>query len=100
MEQLLLVGLAGFCASMVDGALGMGFGPTSASILLASGFSPVASAAMVNLAKVATGVSAAVAHWRFRNTDHRLVVKLAVPGALGALIGVTILANVDGDVLK
>jgi uncharacterized membrane protein YfcA len=100
MEQLLLVGLAGFCASMVDGALGMGFGPTSASILLASGFSPVASAAMVNLAKVATGVSAAVAHWRFRNTDHRLVVKLAVPGALGALIGVTILASVDGDVLK
>ena len=100
MEELLLVALAGFCASMVDGALGMGFGPTSSSILLASGFSPAASATTVNLAKVATGFSAAVAHWRFRNTDHRLVLKLAVPGALGAVLGVTILANVDGDVLK
>ena len=100
MEELLLVALAGFCASMVDGALGMGFGPTSSSILLASGFSPAASATTVNLAKVATGFSAAVAHWRFRNTDHRLVLKLAVPGALGAVLGVTVLANVDGDALK
>ena len=100
MEELLLVALAGFCASMVDGALGMGFGPTSSSILLASGFSPAASAATVNLAKVATGLSAAVAHWQFRNTDHRLVLKLALPGALGAIVGVTILASVDGDALK
>jgi uncharacterized membrane protein YfcA len=100
MEELILVALAGFLASFVDGALGMGFGPTSSSILLASGFSPAASAATVNLAKVATGFSAALAHWRFRNTDHRLVLKLAVPGALGAVLGVTILANVDGDTLK
>ncbi len=100
MEELILVALAGFFASLVDGALGMGFGPTSSSILLASGFSPAVSAATVNLAKVATGFSAALAHWRFRNTDHRLVVKLAIPGALGAVVGVTILAHVDGDTLK
>ena len=100
MGELLLVALAGFCASMVDGALGMGFGPTSSSILLASGFSPAVSATTVNLAKVATGLSAAVAHWRFRNTDHRLVLKLAAPGAVGAVVGVTVLASVDGDTMK
>jgi len=100
MGDLIIVALAGFVASMVDGALGMGFGPTSSSILLTQGFSPAATSTIVNLAKVATGLSAAAAHWRFRNIDRRLVLKLAIPGSLGALVGVTILANVDGDKLK
>lgn len=100
MEDLLLVALAGFAASLVDGALGMGFGPTSSSILLGTGLSPASVSTTVNLAKVATGIAAAISHWRFRNIDHKLVLKLAIPGALGALVGVTILSNVDGDVIK
>ena len=40
MSDLLVVGLAGFLASLVDGALGMGFGPTSSTILLSSGHQP------------------------------------------------------------
>ena len=98
--DLLLVALAGFAASFVDGALGMGFGPTSSSILLSQGYSPAIVSTTVNLAKVVTGVVAAVAHWRFENIDHRLVLRLAIPGCVGALIGVTVLANVDADVLK
>jgi uncharacterized membrane protein YfcA len=98
--ELAAVAVAGFVASLVDGALGMGFGPTSSSILLSAGVSPAGVSTTVNLAKVATGLAAAVSHWRFRNIDHRLVLKLAVPGALGALIGVTILANVDGKSLE
>lgn len=100
MDELLLVALAGFVASLVDGALGMGFGPTSSTILLGAGLSPGAASTTVNLAKVATGLAAAVSHWRFENIDHRLVVRLAIPGMLGALGGVTILANVDGDDLR
>ena len=95
-----MVFLAGFAASLVDGALGMGFGPTSSSILLGTGLSPAAISTTVNLAKVATGLTAAVAHWRFDNIDRRLVRQLAVPGCLGALLGVTVLASVDGDRLK
>ncbi len=100
MEDLLLIALAGFFASMVDGALGMGFGPTSASILLSSGLSPAATSATVNLAKVATGLAAGVSHWRFDNIDRRLVLRLAIPGAAGALVGTTILASVDGENLR
>jgi uncharacterized membrane protein YfcA len=100
MEELVVVFVAGFAAAMVDGALGMGFGPTSASILLGSGLSPAAISTTVNLAKVATGVTAAVAHWRFDNIDRRLVLRLAAPGCVGALIGVTVLTTVDGDHLK
>ena len=100
MSDLLLVALAGFIASLVDGALGMGFGPTSSTILLSTGLPPTAVSTTVNLAKVATGLAAAISHWRFQNIDHRLVIRLAVPGMVGALVGVTILANVDGDDLR
>jgi uncharacterized protein len=100
MEELIVVALAGFCAALVDGALGMGFGPTSSSILLGTSLSPASVATTVNLAKVATGVSAAISHWRFRNIDHRLVLQLAIPGALGALVGVTIVSRVDPATLK
>src|SRR5687768_5388761 len=99
-SQLLYVALAGFCASLVDGALGMGFGPTSSTILLSAGLSPATASTVVNLAKVATGLAAAASHWRFQNIDHRLVRKLAGPGALGALVGVTVLSNVDGKQLR
>lgn len=100
MDELLIVFLAGFAASFVDGALGMGFGPTSSSILLGTGLSPAAVSTTVNLAKVATGITAAVAHWRFDNIDLRIVWRLAIPGSVGALAGVTVLANVDGDQIK
>ncbi len=100
MRHLLLFALAGFAASFVDGALGMGFGPTSSSILLGAGLAPSAASATVNLAKVASGVAAGVSHWRFGNIDKRMVLNLALPGCLGALIGVTVLSNVSGATLR
>src|SRR5688572_10542963 len=100
MRDLVLFALAGFAASLVDGALGMGFGPTSSSILLGAGLAPAAVSTSVNLAKVATGIAAGISHWRFRNIDKRLVLNLAVPGCAGALLGVTVLSHVNGAVLK
>ncbi|HVJ19834.1 MAG TPA: sulfite exporter TauE/SafE family protein [Polyangiaceae bacterium] len=100
MRDLLLFALAGFAASFVDGALGMGFGPTSSSILLGSGLAPAAVSACVNISKVATGVAAGVSHWRFKNIDKKLVLNLALPGIAGALLGVTVLSHVNGAVLK
>ena len=100
MSDLLLVGLGGFAASLVDGALGMGFGPTSTSILLSSGLQPAAVSSTVNLVKVATGLAAGISHWRLRNTDLKLVLQLAIPGSIGAFIGVTILSKVDGNALR
>lgn len=100
MGILLLVALAGFGASLVDGALGMGFGPTSSTILLAAGLAPAAVSTTVNLAKVATGAAGGIAHWRFGNVDRGLVLRLAGPGCIGAVVGVTVLANVDGDRIR
>ena len=54
----------------------------------------------MNLAKVATGVVAGVSHWRFKNIDKGLVLSLAIPGVVGALVGVTILSNVNSGIIK
>jgi len=99
-EPLLLFALAGFCASFVDGALGMGFGPTSSSILLGSGLSPTSVSTSVNIVKVATGVAAAISHWRFGNIDRKLVLGLALPGMAGAFVGATVLSSLNGAALK
>ena len=100
MRDLLLFALAGFAASLVDGALGMGFGPTSSSILLMSGLAPSAVSTSVNLAKIVTGLAAGASHWRFRNLDRGLVLSLAVPGCLGAVVGVTVVSSIDGATLR
>lgn len=100
MRDLLLFALAGFAATFVDGALGMGFGPTSSSILLGLGLAPAAASTCVNIAKIVTGVASAIAHWRFRNVDAGLVLALAVPGCAGAVLGGTILSNVDGATIR
>jgi uncharacterized membrane protein YfcA len=100
MSEILLVALAGFAASLVDGALGMGFGPTSATLLLSTGISPAATSTMVNLAKVVTGLAGGISHWQFGNVERRLVLQLALPGVVGAVIGASVLATVDGDRLR
>jgi uncharacterized membrane protein YfcA len=98
--ELAWVAVAGFLASFVDGALGMGFGVTSSTLLLLAGVAPQAASASVNVAKVVTGIAAAISHWRFQNIDKAMVVRLALPGSVGALIGVALLSVVQTSVLK
>jgi uncharacterized membrane protein YfcA len=100
MQSLVLVAIAGFCASFVDGALGMGFGVTSSTLLLGAGLTPQATSATVNLAKVVTGFAAGVSHWRFRNIDRPLALRLGGFGALGAIVGVLLLSTVSAATIK
>lgn len=97
MSEIWLVGVAGFAAALVDGSLGMGFGPTSSTLLLSAGVSPVGAAATVNLAKSITGVFSSAAHWRAGNVDRRLALRLAGPGVLGAVVGAAMVSSVDPD---
>jgi uncharacterized membrane protein YfcA len=92
MTTLVLLALAGFGAQLVDGALGMGYGVTSTTLLLLAGLSPAAASASVHFAKIGTAVASGYAHWRFGNVDWRLVGRLGVPGAIGALLGALLLS--------
>jgi hypothetical protein len=100
MERLLAFALAGVVAQLVDGALGMGYGVTATTALLAGGTSPAVASATVHLAKVGTGLASGFAHWRFGNVSWRLVALLGLPGGVGAFLGATALANLDGDAAR
>ncbi len=95
MGSLLLIALAGFGASFVDGALGMGFGVTSSTLLIAVGLTPALASASVHLAKLGTAAASGAAHYRFGNVDWAGVRRIGIPGAIGAFVGATVLSNIS-----
>jgi uncharacterized membrane protein YfcA len=97
MRTLVLFALVGFGAQLVDGALGMAYGVTSTSLLLLAGTNPAAASASVHLAEVGTTLAAGASHWRFGNVDWRLVLRLGVPGAVGAFLGATVLSALSTE---
>lgn len=97
---LLVVTIAGFVAQLVDGSLGMGYGVTSTSLLLAIGLAPAAASASVHLAEIGTSLASGAAHWRFGNIDRRVLLLLAVPGAGGAFLGAVVLGNLSLEVAR
>lgn len=79
--------LAGFLAQLVDGALGMGYGVTSATILLSAGISPAAISGSIHTAETfAAGVSG-YSHYKFGNVNKKLFKALVIPGVVGAVAG-------------
>jgi uncharacterized protein len=100
MRRLLVFALAGLIGQLVDGALGMAFGVTTSTVLLSNGFSPAVSSASVHLAEIGTTFTSGLSHWRFGNVNWRLVLRIGVPGSLGAFAGATVLSSLTGDWLK
>lgn len=90
----------GLLAQVIDGALGMAYGITSTTFLLASGASPAMASGATHLAEVFTTGVSGVSHLKIGNVNKRLFLSLLIPGVIGALIGTYVLSNVDGAVLK
>lgn len=97
MRRLLLLALVGLGAQLVDGSLGMAYGVTSTTLLLAIGTNPAAASATVHLAEIGTTLVSGVSHWRFGNVDWRVVAKIGIPGAVGAFAGATFLSNLSTE---
>jgi uncharacterized protein len=97
MQTLIVFALVGFGAQLVDGALGMAYGVTSTSLLLIAGVNPATASASVHLAELGTTLAAGASHWRFGNVDRKLVLKLGVPGAIGAFLGATVLSALSTE---
>lgn len=95
MRGLLLIALAGAGAQLVDGSLGMGYGVTSASLLLAIGTAPALASASVNVAQLGTTFVSGASHHRFGNVDWSIVRRLALPGALGSVAGAMFLTSLS-----
>jgi uncharacterized protein len=100
MERLLLFAAVGFVAQLIDGALGMGYGATSSSVLIAAGIAPASAAASVILAQVGTTLVSGFSHWRFGNVEWSIVRTIAIPGGIAGAVGAAVLAQVPADAAK
>lgn len=97
MRSLLVLGFVGLVAQLVDGSLGMAYGVTSSTLLLATGVAPAAASAAVHFSEIGTTLVSGFSHHRLGNVDWRTVGIIAVPGGLGAFAGATFLSSIDGD---
>lgn len=97
MERVIIFALVGLAAQVVDGSLGMAYGVTSSTLLLAAGIAPAAASASVHLAEIGTTAVSGFSHWRFGNVDWGVVARIAVPGAIGAFLGATVLSNLSTE---
>ncbi|MBC7937116.1 MAG: sulfite exporter TauE/SafE family protein [Rhizobacter sp.] len=91
--NFLIMLLAGFMAQLVDGALGMGYGLTSATILLSSGASLPAISGSIHTAEVFASGASGYSHYKFGNVNKKLFKALVIPGVLGAVAGAILLST-------
>lgn len=100
MRKLIVLGFVGLFAQLIDGSLGMAYGVTSSTLLLAAGVAPAAASAAVHFSEIGTSLVSGISHAKFGNVDWRTVGILAVPGFIGAFAGATFLVSIDGDTAK
>ena len=98
-DLLAFVGV-GFLAQLIDGALGMAYGVTATSVLLQLGAPPAVASASTHAAEVFTTGASGFAHWRLGNVDRHLLIRLAVPGVIGGIVGAYLVSSFPGDLIQ
>lgn len=97
MERLFVFAFVGLLAQVIDGSLGMAYGVTASTLLLANGVAPAVASASVHLAEIGTTAASGFSHWRFGNVEWGVVARLAIPGAIGAFLGASVLSNLSTE---
>ena len=100
MRKLLVLGFVGLLAQLIDGSLGMAYGVTSSTLLLAAGIAPAAASAAVHFSEIGTSLVSGFSHHKLGNVDWKTVSILALPGFVGAFAGATFLASLPADTAK
>jgi uncharacterized protein len=79
--------LLGFLAEIVAGSMGMGYGVICTTVLLILNIPGPAISASIHSAETFTSAAGAISHYQYGNINKKLVKMLAIPGAIGAVIG-------------
>lgn len=95
MLETLWYAIAGAIAQLVDGTLGMAFGVTSSTALVFLGATAVSASTAVHLAEIGTTLSSGISHWKAGNVDRITLVRIALPGAIGAFLGASVLTHIS-----
>lgn len=85
--------LVGFLAQLVDGALGMGYGLTSATLLLSFGVNAAAISGSIHTAEMFASGASGYSHYKFGNVNKKLFRALVIPGVIGAILGALLLVK-------
>ncbi|MBE0480959.1 MAG: sulfite exporter TauE/SafE family protein [Dehalococcoidia bacterium] len=91
--------IIGFFAQFTDGALGMGYGVLSASLLISMGILPALASAAVHTAEIGTALVSGLSHLKFGNVRKDWLLLLIIPGSLGGATGAWFLASVPGHTM-
>jgi siroheme synthase-like protein len=95
--EFYLMIIAGFVAQLVDGALGMGYGVTSTTILLSAGINLPAISGSVHTAEMFSSGISGYSHYKFGNVNRKLFRSLLIPGVLGAIAGAYLLSKLGAE---
>lgn len=83
--------LAGFLAQLVDGATSMGYGVTSAIVLMSANVSPAAISGSIHTAEMFASGASGYSHYKFGNVNKKMFKALLIPGVIGAILGAVLL---------
>lgn len=85
--------LAGFLAQLVDGATSMGYGVTSAIVLMSANVPPAAISGSIHTAEMFASGASGYSHYRFGNVNKKMFKALLIPGVVGAVLGALLLVK-------
>ncbi len=99
MEDFLIFTAVGFCAQLIDGALGMAYGLTATTAWLTLDVPPAHASAATHAAEIFTTAASAGSHLKNKNVDWPLFWKLTPAGMAGGVIGAYVLTGINGKAL-
>lgn len=86
---------AGFVFALIDGAIGMSYGVTTASFSLAMGLPPASASMAIHISEVMSNGIAGWMHYRMGNVNWKLFKILILPAIIGAVLGAYILSSLE-----
>ncbi len=96
MHKIVLIAIIGVASQIVVGSMGMGYGVIATTALTSIALlSPAVASATVHLSELGTTGALGISHARLRNVDWGVVVRIAIPGAIGSFTGAMVLSSLS-----
>src|SRR4030042_5327793 len=98
--SVLEVGVIGFLAQIIDGALGMGYGVTSSTLLISFGIPPALASASAHTSELFTTFVSGISHFKLGNVRKDLLRPLISSGIIGGILGACGLVTLPSKPIK
>jgi uncharacterized membrane protein YfcA len=89
---LLIYILVGLTCGFIDSTLGMGYGVSATSVLIAFGITPALASASIHTSEGFVDIVSAISHHKLGNVERHLFWRLVIPGIIGAILGAAFLS--------